>query len=119
SIEGTARRLRYEWFRKLIFEVPLDAVATAHTLDDQAETVLAKFLRGAWTEGLSGIHPKLEGAERGLILRPLMHTKRAEVEEFLNARKQTWREDSTNRHLTFTRNRIRHELLPQLATWNP
>ena len=49
----------------------LDAVATAHTLDDQAETVLAKFLRGAWTEGLSGIHPKLEYPE-GTILRPLL-----------------------------------------------
>jgi tRNA(Ile)-lysidine synthase len=118
SIEGTARRLRYVWFRRLLSEVPLDAIATAHTLDDQAETVLAKFLRGAWTEGLSGIHPRLEYPE-GAILRPLLHTTRAEIEAFLHARKQTWREDSTNRHLTFTRNRIRHELLPQLATWNP
>ena len=117
SIEGTARRLRYRWFRKLISDTPLDAVATAHTLDDQAETVLAKFLRGAWTEGLSGIHPTLEGG--GLIVRPLLHTTRSEIEAFLKARKQPWREDSTNRHLTFTRNRIRHELLPQLATWNP
>ena len=119
SIEGTARRLRYAWFRKLQSEIPLDAVATAHTADDQAETVLAKFLRGAWTEGLSGIYPKLEGAETGLILRPLLQATRAEVVAFLRARKQDWREDSTNRHLTFTRNRIRHELLPQLATWNP
>ena len=115
SIEGTARRLRYQWFRKLLSEVPLNAIATAHTLDDQAETVLAKFLRGAWTEGLSGIHPKLDGP----IIRPLLHTTRAEIEAFLDARNQPWREDSTNRHLTFTRNRIRHELLPQLATWNP
>ena len=119
SIEGTARRLRYAWFRKLISDVPLEAVATAHTADDQAETVLAKFLRGAWTEGLSGIHPKLEGPDTGLILRPLLHTSRVEVEAFLQVRKQPWREDSTNRHLTFTRNRIRHQLLPQLATWNP
>jgi tRNA(Ile)-lysidine synthase len=120
SIEGTARRLRYQWFRKLISEAPLDAVATAHTLDDQAETVLAKFLRGAWTEGLSGIYPKLQGQDGGgPIVRPLLHTTRAEIEAFLTARDQAWREDSTNRHLTFTRNRIRHELLPQLATWNP
>jgi tRNA(Ile)-lysidine synthase len=123
SIEGTARRLRYSWFRQLLSRsvpqaVALDAVATAHTLDDQAETVLAKFLRGAWTEGLSGIHPKLEYPE-GTILRPLLRTTRAEIEAFLHARKQPWREDSTNRHLTFTRNRIRHELLPQLTTWNP
>jgi tRNA(Ile)-lysidine synthase len=120
SIEEAARRLRYSWFRSLLAEVPLDAVATAHTLDDQAETVLAKFLRGAWTEGLSGIHPRLEGPEGGsAIVRPLLHTTRAEIEEFLKVRNQPWREDSTNRHLTFTRNRIRHELLPQLATWNP
>ena len=119
SIEGTARRLRYQWFRKLLAEVPLDAVATAHTLDDQAETVLAKFLRGAWTEGLSGIYPKLETPEGGAILRPLLGTTRAEIEAFLAARRQPWCEDSTNRHLTFTRNRVRHELLPQLATWNP
>ena len=119
SIEGTARRLRYRWFYELISSGKVDAVATAHTLDDQAETVLAKFLRGAWTEGLSGIHPKLEGPDGGLIVRPLLPTTRSEIEAFLHARKQTWREDSTNRHLTFTRNRIRHELLPQLETWNP
>ena len=96
----------------------IDAVATAHTLDDQAETVLAKFLRGAWTEGLSGVHPVLEFPE-GCILRPLLNTTRAEIEAFLHARGQMWREDSTNRHLTFTRNRIRHELLPLLEGWNP
>jgi tRNA(Ile)-lysidine synthase len=119
SIEGTARRLRYRWFGELIASGKVDAVATAHTLDDQAETVLAKFLRGAWTEGLSGIYPRLERPEGGLIVRPLLKTTRAAIEEYLNERKQSWREDSTNRHLTFTRNRIRHELLPQLATWNP
>ena len=118
SIEGTARRLRYAWFRQLLLDVPLDAIATAHTLDDQAETVLAKFLRGAWTEGLSGIHPVLACPE-GSILRPLLQTTRAQIEAFLHSRNQQWREDSTNRHLTFTRNRIRHELLPQLETWNP
>jgi tRNA(Ile)-lysidine synthase len=96
----------------------LDAIATAHTFDDQAETVLAKFLRGAWTEGLSGIHTRLEGPE-GAILRPLLAATRAEVEAYLKALGQGWREDSSNRHLTFTRNRIRHELLPLLETWNP
>ena len=118
SIEGTARRLRYAWFGQLLREVPLDAIATAHTLDDQAETVLAKFLRGAWTEGLSGIHPVLHLPE-GPVLRPLLQSSRTEIEAFLQSRHQPWREDSTNRHLTFTRNRIRHELLPQLETWNP
>jgi tRNA(Ile)-lysidine synthase len=118
TIEEAARRLRYQWFRRLISETPLDAIVTAHTLDDQAETVLAKFLRGAWTEGLSGIHPKLESPE-GTILRPLLDTSRAEIEAYLRELGQGWREDSSNRHLTFTRNRIRHELLPLLEGWNP
>lgn len=118
SIEGTARRLRYAWFRQLLREVPLDAIATAHSLDDQAETVLAKFLRGAWTEGFSGIHRILDFPD-GRILRPFLRTTRAEIEGWLHVRGQRWREDSTNRHLTFTRNRIRHELLPELESWNP
>jgi tRNA(Ile)-lysidine synthase len=118
SIEEAARRLRYAWFRKLLSEIPLDAIATAHTLDDQAETVCAKFLRGAWTEGLSGIHPTVEFAE-GRVVRPLLETTRGEVEAYLKALGQVWREDSTNRHLTYTRNRIRHELLPLLEGWNP
>jgi len=119
SIEEAARRLRYAWFRQLLSKGLLDAIATAHTLDDQAETVLAKFLRGAWTEGLSGIHPKLETLEGGRIFRPLLNTTRAEIEAFLRERNQPWREDSSNRDRTFTRNRIRHELLPLLESWNP
>jgi tRNA(Ile)-lysidine synthase len=118
SIEEAARRVRYAWFRQLMAAGELDAVATAHTLDDQAETVLAKFLRGAWTEGLSGIHPVLDFPE-GRILRPLLETSRRDVEAYLGELGQGWREDSSNRHLTYTRNRIRHELLPLLEGWNP
>jgi tRNA(Ile)-lysidine synthase len=118
TIEEAARRLRYGWFRQLMVSGEVDAVAIAHTLDDQAETVLAKFLRGAWTEGLSGIHPVIEFPE-GRVLRPLLGTTRAQVEAYLGALDQGWREDSSNRHLTFTRNRIRHELLPLLEGWNP
>jgi tRNA(Ile)-lysidine synthase len=118
SIEEAARRLRYAWFRQLLSKTPLDAIATGHTLDDQAETVLAKFLRGAWTEGLAGISPRLESPE-GRIVRPLLGVTHAEIEAYLNALGQPWREDSTNRHLTFKRNRIRHELLPLLEGWNP
>lgn len=118
TLEEAARRVRYAWFHQLLSEIRLDAVATAHTLDDQAETVLAKFLRGAWTEGLAGIAPKLDGPE-GQIVRPLLSATRAEVEAYLHSLGQPWREDSSNRHLTFTRNRIRHELLPLLEQWNP
>jgi len=123
TVEEAARRLRYAWFRQLLSKGPphavaLDAIATAHTRDDQAETVLAKFLRGAWTEGLSGIHPVLEFPE-GRVIRPLLNTTRSEIEAYLKELGQEWREDSSNRHLTFTRNRIRHELLPVLEGWNP
>jgi len=118
SIEEAARRLRYAWFRQLMAAGEVEAVATAHTLDDQAETVCAKFLRGAWTEGLSGIHPVVQNAE-GRILRPLLSVTRAEVEAYLKALGQDWREDSSNRDVAFTRNRIRHELLPLLQGWNP
>jgi tRNA(Ile)-lysidine synthase len=81
--------------------------------------VLGKFLRGAWTEGLAGISPKLEGPEGGPIVRPMLGVTRAEIEAYLRGLGQDWREDSSNRHLTFTRNRIRHELLPLLEGWNP
>lgn len=118
SIEEAARRLRYAWFGELLKQGPLDAVATAHTRDDQAETVCAKFLRGAWTEGLSGIHPTVL-LTTGRIVRPLLCTSRAEVEAYLIGIGQEWREDSSNGDLDFTRNRIRHELLPTLAGWNP
>jgi tRNA(Ile)-lysidine synthase len=118
SLEEAARRIRYAWFRQLLASGEIDAVATAHTLDDQAETVLAKILRGTWTEGLAGIAPRLDFPE-GPVVRPLLGTTRAEVEAFLHELGQEWREDSSNRHLTFTRNRIRHELLPLLTEWNP
>jgi tRNA(Ile)-lysidine synthase len=118
TIEEAARRLRYAWFRQLMASGEVDAVATAHTLDDQAETVLAKFLRGTWTEGLAGIHPVLEFPE-GRILRPMLAASRSEIEAYLRELGQDWREDTSNRNLTFTRNRIRHELLPLLEGWNP
>jgi len=118
SIEEAARRLRYAWFRKLMSEHRLDAVATAHTLDDQAETVLGKFLRGAWTEGLSGIHPSVQFAE-GRILRPILAATRSQVEGYLTGLGQNWREDASNRDPAYTRNRLRHQLLPELEHWNP
>ncbi len=133
SMEEAARHLRYAWFQSLLAVGELDAVATAHTLDDQAETVLHRLLRGAWTEGLGGIHPAIGSnsaasplprsgsgrAEGGLILRPFLAVRRVEVENWLRGLGQPWREDSTNQDLDFTRNRLRHQLLPELAAYNP
>ncbi len=118
GVEEAARRLRYGWWDELMAAGVVNAVATAHTLDDQAETVVGKLLRGAWTEGLAGIFPVVERG-RGRIVRPMLGVRRAEVEAWLNERGQAWREDSSNRERVFTRNRIRHELLPELERWNP
>jgi len=125
TTEEAARALRYQCFARLIAEGHADSVLTAHTLDDQAETVLMKFLRGAWTEGLSGIHPVvyLRGTgnreQGGRILRPLLAVRRAELEEYLRAQNQPWRIDSSNADEAFTRNRVRRHLLPILREYNP
>ena len=119
GLEETAREARYGWFSQLLDENKLDAVATAHTLDDQAETVLHRLLRGAWTEGLGGIHPVVRQPGGGRILRPLLTATRSQIIAWLGSLDQPWREDSSNRELRFTRNRIRHQLLPELATYNP
>jgi tRNA(Ile)-lysidine synthase len=118
TVEEAARNARYEFFTTLLASGHADTILTAHTLDDQAETVLMKLLRGAWTEGLSAIHPSVT-LPKGKILRPFLETRRAEIEAFLKQANQPWREDSTNTDTAFTRNRIRHELLPQLRTYNP
>lgn len=118
TLEEAARNLRYGYFRELLASGVVDAVATAHTLDDQAETVLHKLLRGAWTEGLGGIHPRIAEV-KGSILRPLLGVRRAEIEAYLRSLGQGWREDITNADTAYTRNRLRHELLPELAAYNP
>lgn len=119
GIEEAARSLRYQVFHELLAKNEADTVATAHTLDDQAETVLMKMLRGAWTEGLGGIAPVVTSQGNRQIVRPLLEVTRAEIIAYLKARGQPWREDSTNQELTFTRNRVRHTLLPQLREFQP
>ena len=123
TTEEAARHLRYKWFRSLIGDRRADAVLTAHTMDDQTETVLLKFLRGAWTAGLAGIYPTVEirpaGGHAGRILRPLLKIRRSEIEAYLRSIGQVWREDSSNSDTKFTRNRVRHDLLPLLRSFNP
>jgi tRNA(Ile)-lysidine synthase len=127
SLEAAGRGLRYRWFARLAEAHRLDAIATAHTLDDQAETVLLKFLRGAGTKGLAGIYPALflddeeqDGVRKARVIRPLLSISRDEVERYLGSLGQSWREDESNLDHRFLRNRVRHELLPMLEReFNP
>ncbi len=118
SLEQAARTLRYETFGKLLAERAATHILTAHTLDDQAETVLMKLLRGAWLEGLAGISPVLQ-LPAGPVLRPLLATRRDDLRSFLAERNQPWREDSSNADERFTRNRLRHTVFPILRQENP
>jgi tRNA(Ile)-lysidine synthase len=125
SMEAAARGLRYGCFAELIVERRLDKVATAHTLDDQAETVLLKMLRGAGTRGLAGIYPRVqvdpeEDNVVGSVVRPLLRFRRAELREYLRSLGQMWREDASNLDQTHRRNRVRLGLIPLLESdFNP
>jgi tRNA(Ile)-lysidine synthase len=109
NVEDAARRERYVFFARATGEHELDKVAVAHTADDQAETVLAHILRGSGITGLGGIHPQV-----GKVVRPLLGARRADLRAFLKLKKQSWREDATNRDTTKMRARIRKKLLPLL-----
>ena len=113
SLEAAARRLRYQFFERLLQQDAVNCVATGHTLDDQAETVLLRVVRGAGTRGLAGIYPKRKAAS-GCIIRPLLGVRRYALEAYLQSIHQDWCEDGSNRDLRFARNRIRHGILPRL-----
>jgi tRNA(Ile)-lysidine synthase len=115
NIEQQARAARYAFFKSQIEAGLCDSVATGHTKDDQAETVLGRFLRGAGTAGLAGIRPQT--AER--IIRPLLEMRRNEIRASLRQRGIDWREDASNSDTTFLRNRLRHEIIPALGVVNP
>jgi len=156
SVEAAARELRYGFFRHLLGEDGAAApqglkpdsvvtgdgaaesrapsrqtrIATGHTLDDQAETVLMRMMRGTGLRGLGGIHPRIlvehedvdqeGGGGAGEIIRPLLEIRRLELERYLIDLKQPWREDSTNAEAKFTRNRVRQVVLPLLEReFNP
>jgi tRNA(Ile)-lysidine synthase len=142
GVEAAARELRYGFFRQLLgsgeaeeLEAPplagsnpasaLNKIVTGHTLDDQAETVLMRLIRGTGLRGLGGIYPRVlveddDGGGHGEIVRPLLGVRRCELQRYLADLKQPWREDSSNADSRFTRNRVRSLVLPLLAReFNP
>jgi tRNA(Ile)-lysidine synthase len=116
NLEDAARRVRYDFLRRTAEKLDCRKIAVGHNLNDQAESVLIRFLRGSGPDGLSGIHPVLDN----LVIRPLLECSRAEVESYLHSRGRSHREDSSNMELKLRRNRVRHELIPYLEQhFNP
>lgn len=114
SLEEAARKLRYDFLYETAEAVGADLILTAHNLDDNAETLLFNLTRGSGTLGLRGIPQS-----RGKLLRPLLHVSRAEIEAYLAENKVPHVEDSTNESDDYTRNLIRHRIMPLLIKINP
>jgi tRNA(Ile)-lysidine synthase len=109
SIETAARRARYGFLEAAAAEARADRIATGHTADDQAETVVMRLMRGAGLHGLSAIRPL-----NGRVIRPLIDARRSAIEAFLRESGERWREDASNADIALARNRVRHEALPAL-----
>jgi tRNA(Ile)-lysidine synthase len=115
SLEAAARDLRYRFLERVADEQGATRIALGHHRDDQAETILMNLLRGSGARGLGGIPPV-----RGRIIRPLIECSREEIERYARSQGISYVEDSSNRTLSYLRNRIRLELLPELAKrYNP
>ncbi len=115
GIEAWARRERYKFFSSVRREQGIDFIATAHTADDQAETVLLRLTRGAGLRGLRGILPVRGDG----VIRPILGIERRRLSEWLSARGVGHRVDSSNADLRFRRNRIRAEVVPKLLECDP
>ena len=114
GLEETARKMRYAFLEETARHGGADRIATAHTANDNAETVLLHLARGTGLRGLTGIAPV-----RGMLIRPLLTTTRNEVEGFLRSEGLGWVEDSSNADLNFSRNRVRHAVVPELERLCP
>jgi tRNA(Ile)-lysidine synthase len=115
TLQEAAREVRYSFLLQAAKTHQATKIALGHTANDQAESVLMRFLRGAGTRGLGGIPPVRDE----VFIRPLIESWREEVESFLGNRKVNFLNDPSNRSLHYLRNRIRHELLPALLKYNP
>lgn len=110
GIEAWAREARYAFFQESLAAAPLDHIATAHTQDDQAETVLFHLMRGSARRGVAGIPPVRDN----WLIRPFLHCSRQEIDAYTQEKKLPYVTDPSNADLRFTRNKIRHVLLPFL-----
>ena len=114
SIEMAARDLRYEWFERVADEADCELIAVAHNADDVVETFFLNLTRGAGLQGLSGM------AElRGRVVRPLLQVSRKQIMEYVAENELDYRIDATNLETVYTRNKIRHNVVPQLTEINP
>lgn len=122
--EADAREVRYRWLASVCARLEVRSCVTGHTLDDQAETVLLRVTRGAGLHGVAGMEPvaswpvACDGAELRVV-RPLLGVRRAEAARYLRELGVEARLDATNELVTFSRNRIRHRVLPELRSINP
>lgn len=118
TVESAARRIRYGFFRTVAEETGATHIATAHTADDQCETMLLHLIHGAGPRGLGGILPKRkEGALT--IIRPLLNCTKQDAIAFCEEHRIPYASDPSNQDLTYTRNRIRHRVLPEMEAINP
>ncbi len=114
SIQMAARELRYAWFDEVMEQEKYDFLATAHHLNDNLETFLLNFTRGAGLSGLKGIPER-----NGKIIRPLLAFSRSEIEEYAKDNRLEWREDASNARDDYSRNFVRHHVVPKLKELNP
>jgi tRNA(Ile)-lysidine synthase len=114
SVQMAARELRYEWFSSLVSREGFDAVAIAHNLNDNVETFLINLLRGTGISGLTGM-----SQHRSNIIRPMLFASRDDIAVFAAEHNIPFREDSSNAHIRYTRNRVRHRIIPEMERVNP
>lgn len=115
NLENCLRVLRYDFFENLRQDLNFDLVAVAHNQDDQAETVLMRIIRGSGLNGLSAMKAKTKN-----IIRPLLQTSKKDILAYMKQNKLKYRTDKSNLDIKFTRNSVRHQLLPYLEkNFNP
>jgi tRNA(Ile)-lysidine synthase len=114
SVQMAARELRYSWFEKIREDNNYDFIAVAHNRNDNVETLLINLIRGTGITGLSGMKPA-----SNRIIRPILFASRNKLEEYCNENRILFREDKSNAETRYTRNKIRHQILPLLKEINP